>query len=729
MATRLHIKVSALTGYADGDEVSGLTDAAGVVWEFAGAKPVYKVVSGKPCLRFNGTSQGLKTAASVNLTNTAQINIFLAAKFNNANVGIVFESSTDFNNVAGSVIAYSENSRVTFGMNSGVNSGTVNAKRTTATFNESLKLCHAIFDRTLSAANEIAAKVDTANETLTDIATFDNSGNFGDFPFYVGARGGASLFQAMDLYVLRVEETLTGTETAAIENALGAELGLSYYTPPLTNFEDNFNRADNIGLGADYTPITGAGLTAPNFSIQGNEAFLNQPASTAAVRINFEAENSYSRLKLKTVAGVGASALIARNKTDGAFYFAGIWGNSQYTQIGRRNADGSFTSLIAFPAYTAQNGDEIYLHVTGQLLELFLKRGGILTKIGEYTDNSAQKITGAGRNGILGDFSANKIDDFRASATPFIDLIPPSDVANLSVSQARVVDSDAATDNVAIAGYLTQYSDDGDTNWINHPSAAKQFTDTVPLFAFSGNHTRRFRRKAIDGDGNLSLNWSNIAIYSYFVPFPSVMITAPAHNAILAGTVTISATVANFPNVSGIKFYIDDTQIGTEDTNSPYSATLDTTSLKNGDYTLRAIARDANNNQITTGITIAVFNVFAITDTFIWDRVKRPEYYFASSPDWEAVTRTRTFEDGSSTFNELNDTAPRTWELRYTGLTPEEDRIFEDHFILKRISRSFNFVAKNGQTFADVFYKESVSSHDANRSWINTRTIILIKYP
>lgn len=90
---------------------------------------------------------------------------------------------------------------------------------------------------------------------------------------------------------------------------------------------------------------------------------------------------------------------------------------------------------------------------------------------------------------------------------------------------------------------------------------------------------------------------------------PTVSISSPAPNATLSGTVTVSATASDNVGVVGVQFKVDGNNIGAEDSSSPYSASLNTTTLSNGNHTLTAVARDAAGNTTTSaGVTVNVSN-------------------------------------------------------------------------------------------------------------------------
>ena len=78
---------------------------------------------------------------------------------------------------------------------------------------------------------------------------------------------------------------------------------------------------------------------------------------------------------------------------------------------------------------------------------------------------------------------------------------------------------------------------------------------------------------------------------------PTATLTAPANFASgLTGTLTLTATATDNVGVAGVEFQVDGTLIGSEDTTSPYSVTVDSKLYAAGQHIVRARARDAANN-------------------------------------------------------------------------------------------------------------------------------------
>src|SRR5207244_8840142 len=91
---------------------------------------------------------------------------------------------------------------------------------------------------------------------------------------------------------------------------------------------------------------------------------------------------------------------------------------------------------------------------------------------------------------------------------------------------------------------------------------------------------------------------------------PTVSITAPAANASVSATTTVTANASDNVGVVGVQFKLDGANLGAEDlTSSPYSVSWNTTTASNGSHTLTAVARDAAGNTATsTSVAVTVSN-------------------------------------------------------------------------------------------------------------------------
>jgi hypothetical protein len=84
---------------------------------------------------------------------------------------------------------------------------------------------------------------------------------------------------------------------------------------------------------------------------------------------------------------------------------------------------------------------------------------------------------------------------------------------------------------------------------------------------------------------------------------PVLAITAPAPSSITLGTsVNLSASASDNVGVSGVQFRLNGSNLGAEDTSSPYGATWSTTGLGAGTYAIAAVGRDAAGNRATSTV-------------------------------------------------------------------------------------------------------------------------------
>ena len=91
---------------------------------------------------------------------------------------------------------------------------------------------------------------------------------------------------------------------------------------------------------------------------------------------------------------------------------------------------------------------------------------------------------------------------------------------------------------------------------------------------------------------------------------PEASITGPAQGAVLSGNVTITADAADNEGVAGVRFAVDGTAVGPEETGPPYSISWDTAAFPDGTHLLTATATDAAGNQTTSSsISVSVENV------------------------------------------------------------------------------------------------------------------------
>jgi hypothetical protein len=90
---------------------------------------------------------------------------------------------------------------------------------------------------------------------------------------------------------------------------------------------------------------------------------------------------------------------------------------------------------------------------------------------------------------------------------------------------------------------------------------------------------------------------------------PTVAIASPLNGTQVSGTIEVVANASDNNMVAGVQFVLDGASFGQEFVASPYSISMDTTTLANGGHTLSAIARDpAGNETLSPSVSFTVNN-------------------------------------------------------------------------------------------------------------------------
>jgi hypothetical protein len=90
---------------------------------------------------------------------------------------------------------------------------------------------------------------------------------------------------------------------------------------------------------------------------------------------------------------------------------------------------------------------------------------------------------------------------------------------------------------------------------------------------------------------------------------PAVSLTAPAADATVANTITVTAAASDAGGVAGVQFLLDGSPLGSEDTAGPYSVSWDTRTATNTTHRLSARARDASgNSSVASDVLVTVAN-------------------------------------------------------------------------------------------------------------------------
>jgi hypothetical protein len=187
---------------------------------------------------------------------------------------------------------------------------------------------------------------------------------------------------------------------------------------------------------------------------------------------------------------------------------------------------------------------------------------------------------------------------------PTISITAPGTGASLAGAVSILV---SANDNVGVAG--VQYKLDG---------ANLGAEQTTPPFTFSWNTTgtsngahtlTAVARDAMGNTGNAAPVDITVNNPPPDVIQPVVSITTPANNAVLIGSVNLTASAFDAGGVAGVQYKLDGANLGAEQSVSPYTLAWSTTGTINGAHTLTAVARDNSGNLGTSSaINVTVNN-------------------------------------------------------------------------------------------------------------------------
>jgi chitodextrinase len=210
---------------------------------------------------------------------------------------------------------------------------------------------------------------------------------------------------------------------------------------------------------------------------------------------------------------------------------------------------------------------------------------------------------GVDANDAAGNSSPPATMAVTTSACP--DSQPPSAPTNVTAS-TRTTTSIAltwapATDNVGVAGYgvynagALVNTTAGTTGIVGGLTCGTNYTLAVDAFDATGNSSPKTTVMVA------TLPCTDTSA-------PTVSVTAPASGVTIGGTINASASAADNVGVTRVEFLRDGSVFG-QDTTSPYSISLDSTTVTNGSHTFGARAYDAAGNVgNATNITATVSN-------------------------------------------------------------------------------------------------------------------------
>ena len=199
------------------------------------------------------------------------------------------------------------------------------------------------------------------------------------------------------------------------------------------------------------------------------------------------------------------------------------------------------------------------------------------------------------------------------TTAPSVSFKAPTNGQTVAGTLANATCEVNATDNTGVSE--VDFYLDGSSLNVEHSSPWNCVLDTTTIT--NGNHT--LKATARDAAGNSASATVVINIQNTGSPpppppgdttAPSVSFKAPTNGQTVAGTLanaTCEVNATDNTGVSEVDFYLDGSSLNVEHS-SPWNCVLDTTTITNGNHTLKATARDAAGNSSNASITISVEN-------------------------------------------------------------------------------------------------------------------------
>ena len=187
---------------------------------------------------------------------------------------------------------------------------------------------------------------------------------------------------------------------------------------------------------------------------------------------------------------------------------------------------------------------------------------------------------------------------------PDVSITSPSNSATVSGS---VNINATATDNVGVT--KVEIMVDGSVVATLNSSPYAKTIDTTTLA--DGNHT--ISAKAYDAAGNTAVSTTvNITVKNADTTPPTISLNGLSEGQTVKGSINVSANASDNVSVTKVEFIVDGAVVKTL-SSSPYSATIDTLNLSDGNHTVKAKAYDAAGNSAeSTTVNIIVDNIDSV---------------------------------------------------------------------------------------------------------------------
>ena len=337
-----------------------------------------------------------------------------------------------------------------------------------------------------------------------------------------------------------------------------------------------------------------------------------------------------------------------------AYTFADLYTSNVLTSatIRYRMANGSYTYAGYYPAPAAATASPLTFNftppanaVSATVFHLIAAPGFLVT--------DAFSVSAAGTTPA-------------DTTSPTVSVTSPA--AGSTVSGTVTLTADAS-DNVGIVG--VKFLVDGTQAGAEDTAAPYQLSFNTGTLS-AGSHTVTAVARDAAGNSTTSAAVAFTVAGATDTTAPTVSVISPAANATVSGTITLAATASDNVGVAGVRFLVDGTQVGSEDTSLPYQTSLNTAGLSVGIHTVTAIARDAAGNTTTSAaVAFAVADTtaptVAVTAPVAGATVSATTTVSAQASDNVAVVGVKFLVDGTQVGSEVT-AAPFQFPLNTTTL-------------------------------------------------------------
>lgn len=292
--------------------------------------------------------------------------------------------------------------------------------------------------------------------------------------------------------------------------------------------------------------------------------------------------------------------------------------------------------------------------------------------------------------------------------------------ANATVSGTVAVNA-TATDNVGVT--KVEFSVDG---------GAVLATDTASPYSYNlntaslSNGVHTITATAYDAANNKTSSTVSVTVNNIVTPpadttVPTVSITAPAANATVSGTVSVTANAGDNVGVTKVEFSIDGGAVAATSTTSPYGFNWASTAVADGSHTITATAYDAANNKATNSVAVTVKNTVTPPPVDTENLLLNPSFATSngvlpanwSNNKWGTNTTTFTYEttgrtDGRSAT--VNTTAYTSGDAKWfhdpVTVTPSKNYLYRDYY---KSTATTRIVAAYQDAAGNYTYQDLVS--------------------